>query len=165
MSINTDAKVLVIAPPDQVEKALQSGAHIAGGAELIPDIISGKLKFNRCISTPQMMPILTKVARFLGPLGLMPTVKNGTLTNDIETAIKASVNNTPFKIDRRAGIMHVRVGLLNSFNPDQVGQNIKSVFDTIVPYGKTMKKGKFIESAHLVVPSEKSIRIEPPNID
>jgi large subunit ribosomal protein L1 len=77
VSINTDAKVLVIAPPDQVEKALQSGAHIAGGAELIPDIISGKIKFNRCISTPQMMPILTKVARFLGPLGLMPTIKSG----------------------------------------------------------------------------------------
>lgn len=77
VSINTDAKVLVIAPPDQIERALQSGAHIAGGAELIPDIISGKIKFNRCISTPQMMPILTKVARFLGPLGLMPTIKSG----------------------------------------------------------------------------------------
>jgi ribosomal protein L1 len=73
------------------------------------------------------------------------------------------VSNTPFKIDRRAGIMHVRVGLLNSFNPDQLDQNIRSVFDTVSPYGKTLKKGKFIESAHLVVPSEKSIRIEPPS--
>lgn len=75
------------------------------------------------------------------------------------------MSNTPFKIDRRAGIMHVRVGLLNSFSPDQVGQNIKSVFDTVAPYGKTMKKGKFIESAHLVVPSEKAIRIEPPSTE
>jgi len=77
-SINEDTKVLVIAPPDQAEQARRAGAHIAGGSELVPEIISGKLKFNRCIATPQMMPVLTKLARFLGPLGLMPTIKNGT---------------------------------------------------------------------------------------
>lgn len=178
VSINADAKVLVIAPPDLVEKAKAAGAHIVGGAELIPDIISGKLKFNRCISTPQMMPVLTKVARFLGPLGLMPTIKNGifgqtffnylsvpsegTLTNDIDQSIKSALSNVPFKIDRRAGIMHIRVGTLDAFDSSKLEQNVHSVFDAIAPFGKTMKKGKFVESAHLCVPAEPSIRLESP---
>lgn len=67
----------MLAPPDLVESAKKAGAHIAGGSELVSDIITGKLKFNRCIATPQMMPVLTKLARYLGPLGLMPTTKNG----------------------------------------------------------------------------------------
>lgn len=76
-STNKDVKVLVIAPPDMIEQAKAAGAHTVGGAELIQDIITGKIKFNRCIATPQMMPVLTKIARYLGPLGLMPTIKNG----------------------------------------------------------------------------------------
>lgn len=77
VAMNSDAKVLVLAPPDMVEEAKQAGASIVGGSELVSDIISGKLNFNRCIATPDMMPILTKIARYLGPLGLMPTLKNG----------------------------------------------------------------------------------------
>lgn len=77
VSTYTDARILVLAPPDQIETATAAGAHIVGGAELVQDMITGRLKFNRCIATPQMMPVLTKVARFLGPLGLMPTIKNG----------------------------------------------------------------------------------------
>src|SRR5690606_29176663 len=112
VSINSDARVLVLAPPDMIDQAMKCGAHIAGGAELVQDIITGKLKFNRCIATPQMMPVLTKIARYLGPLGLMPTVKSGTLTNDIAAAVKSALNNVPFKIDRRAGLTHIRVGIL-----------------------------------------------------
>lgn len=165
-----------------IEQAKAAGAHVAGGAELIQDVITGKIKFNRCIATPQMMPVLTKVARYLGPLGLMPTIKNGnplyivfillilclgTLTNDLEQAIKASLNNEPFKIASKqngSGIMHLRVGYLDSFNPESLQKNIETVFATMAPFAKTAKKGRFIETAHLCVPAEPSIALEPPQL-
>lgn len=164
-STSSDIRVLVIAPPDLVETALKSGAHIAGGAELIQDIIAGKLKFNRCISTPAMMPVLTKAARYLGPLGLMPTIKNGTLTTDISAAIRMAVSNVPFKIDRKAGVMHVKVGKLASFNQEMLQRNVEKVFEVISPFGASLKRGKFIESAHLCVPAEKALRFSPPLAD
>lgn len=70
------------------------------------------------------------------------------------------MNNVPYKIDRTAGIMHVRVGLLAKFQPDQLQQNVETVLQTIEPFGKSMKKGKFITSAHLCVPAEPSILLE-----
>ena len=76
--IKESLKTCVFAPPELKDKAMKAGATFVGGSELIEEIISGKIKFNRCIATPDMMPVVAKLARFLGPQGLVPTIKSGT---------------------------------------------------------------------------------------
>lgn len=179
-SINSDARILVLAPPDMHEAAQKAGAAIVGGQDLVFDILAGKLDFNRCIATPDMMPVLTKIARYLGPLGLMPTLKNGTrtqpfrmplliicwifvgtLTKNLEEAINAALSNIPFKVDKKGGLMHIRVGLVSKFSASELERNIVTVLQNIQPYGKTNKGGKFIETAHISISSEPSIRVDP----
>ena len=99
--------VLVFCPPGQVDSAVQAGAKYAGGAELMNDIVDGKLKFTRCLAMPDMIPIVTKLARILGPMGMMPNVKHGTLTKDVPAAISKCLNNVPYHITKVNGVMNI----------------------------------------------------------
>lgn len=102
-----DEAVLVFCPPSQTEAAMKTGAKYAGGAELMGDIVDGKLKFTRCLATPEMIPTVTKLARILGPMGMMPNVKHGTLTTDIPGAISKCLSNVPYHICKMTGVMNI----------------------------------------------------------
>lgn len=102
-----DESILVFCPPAQVEAAKQAGARFAGGAELMGDVVEGKIRFTRCLATPEMIPTVTKLARILGPLGMMPNVKHGTLTTDIPGAISKCLNNVPYHVTKVTGVMNI----------------------------------------------------------
>lgn len=108
-----DEAVLVFCPPSQVEEAQRAGAKYAGGAELMNDIVEGKLKFTRCLATPEMIPTVTKLARILGPMGMMPNVKHGTLTTDIPGAISKCLNNIPYHVTKVTGVMNICAAKVN----------------------------------------------------
>jgi ribosomal protein L1 len=102
-----DEAILVFCPPHLIEESKAAGATFAGGAELMNDIVDGKIKFTKCIATPDMIGVVTKLARILGPMGLMPNMKHGTLTNDVKTAIAKSLDNLPYSIAKLHGTMNL----------------------------------------------------------
>jgi large subunit ribosomal protein L1 len=102
-----DEAVLVFCPSHLIEESKAAGAKFAGGAELMNDIVDGKIKFTKCVATPDMIGVVTKLARILGPLGLMPNMKHGTLTNDVNTAITKCLDNLPYFIVKQQGTMNL----------------------------------------------------------
>jgi len=148
-------------------RAKAAGASIVGGAELIPQIIEGKLEFNRCVATKNMIPVITKIARYLGPKGLMPTIKTGTisivdlfnrfslflslflfslflsllgtLTDDIENAIKSSIDKIPFRIAKN-GLMNSLIAR-TSFSNEQILENFNAIMKHLECFSSNAKKG------------------------
>lgn len=104
---------MVFAEGKQAEEARASGANIVGGPELVKEVEEGKHKFDKCISTPGMYPSVTRLARILGPKGLMPTTKKGTVTEDIAGVIKSQTAAFDVRGDKN-GVVHTSMFLLFS---------------------------------------------------
>ena len=137
-------KVAVIANDEMTKEAVANGADVAGGNEIIENISSNKFDFDILIASPDMMPKLGKVAKILGPKGLMPNPKLGTVTNDIGKAVKnAKSGQVKFKNDK-AGIVHAGVGKL-SFNEEDILENLKTFYSSIVKNKPDSVKGSFIK--------------------
>lgn len=102
-----------------------------GAEELVQHIIEGKFDYiNRCLATPDMSSSVIRLARYLGPKGLMPNLKNGTLTDDLDTAIKQSLNSAPFRIERGSGVGNIVVGRLD-MDPREIKANLLACFEKI----------------------------------
>ena len=137
-------KVAVIANDEMTKEAVANGADVAGGNEIIENISSNKFDFDILIASPDMMPKLGKVAKILGPKGLMPNPKLGTVTNDIGKAVKnAKSGQVKFKNDK-AGIVHAGVGKL-SFNEEDILENLKTFYSSIIKNKPDSVKGSFIK--------------------
>jgi large subunit ribosomal protein L1 len=111
--LNSRPSILVFASADQSKLASEAGANIVGGEELVPALIEGTLPtFNRCLATTSMLPTVMKVARILGPKGLMPNVKTGTLVDgkEIGEAVRNCLQTVPFKIEKHAGLLNMPLG-------------------------------------------------------
>ncbi|KAI8977344.1 ribosomal protein L5 domain-containing protein [Mycotypha africana] len=104
-NLKEEATILVFATGEKAKEAKAAGAQFVGGEELIEQVQAGQLKFDKCISTPEMFPAVTKIARVLGPKGLMPTVKKGTVTDDIANTVRMSKGSFDFKADKK-GVLH-----------------------------------------------------------
>jgi len=138
-----------------------AGATIAGGIELIDDIAAGntKLDFDVCVATPTMMRHLGKIARVLGPKGLMPNPKAGTVTPDLTSAIKEiAAGKFEFKTDKQ-GNVHAIFGKL-SFGADKLEANLKHFLKTIEDVKPTGSKGKYINSVFICNAMGPSIRLD-----
>ena len=136
--------VAVIASDDKQKDAKENGADQIGGKELIETISSNKISFDILIATPDMMPSLGKIAKLLGPKGLMPNPKLGTVTNDIAKAVKdAKSGQVKFK-NEKSGIIHAGIGKL-SFTEDDILQNLKTFYSSIVKSKPDTVKGSFIK--------------------
>ena len=133
-------------PEGQWEAAKVAGATYVGSSDLVPSIMDGSLQFERCIATIDQMPILAKLARILGPKGLMPNVKTGTLTTDVTTAVKAALSNTPFKIEKETALFQMPFAR-PSFSEEDTKANLKIVMDYLQAQNKTTEDGRFIEEA------------------
>jgi len=140
--------VAVLAKADKQSEAKEAGADTIGEADLIDNIASGKFNFDILIATPDMMPAVGKVAKVLGPKGLMPNPKLGTVTQDIKTAVQnAKSGQVQYKNDK-AGIVHAGFGKIN-FNDNDLLENLKTLFATISRSKPDTVKGSFIKKVSI----------------
>jgi large subunit ribosomal protein L1 len=152
-------KIAIVTSDDLIKMAIEEGADIAGSENLIEDITNEVINFDILIATPEQMPKLAKLGRILGPKGLMPSPKSGTVTKDLSSAIKEFKKG---KIEYRAdknGIVHVPVGKINFSNND-LFENLTSLYNSIEKNKPTGVKGKYFRNFYICATMSKSIEID-----
>lgn len=151
--------VAVFAPLDECKKATAAGADSAKDEEFLQDLEKGIIDFDVLISTPAYMPKLGKYARLLGPKGLMPNPKAGTVTTDIEKAVKeAKAGKVEYRVDKQS-IVHIGLGKTD-FNPKELLENATVFFDSLKSQKPTSLKGQFVKSIYLTTTMGPSIPVE-----
>jgi large subunit ribosomal protein L1 len=141
-------RVAVFADVDDAAAATKAGADIAGNEEFLAQLEKGTLNFDILIATPAMMPKLGKYARVLGPRGLMPNPKSGTVTTDVTKAVtEAKAGRVEYRVDS-TGIVHLAVGKV-SFSKDDLHKNIQAVLNSIKTNKPASVKGNYVKAAHL----------------
>jgi large subunit ribosomal protein L1 len=139
-----EVRVAVFAKGEKAEEAKKAGADIVGDADLIAKIQGGEIDFHRCIATPDMMASLGKAARILGPKGLMPNPKLGTVTEDVATAIKAvKAGQVEFRVEKN-GILQAGVGKAG-FDEKAIKENVKAFVKAIVKARPSGTKGVYVQ--------------------
>ncbi len=137
-------RVAVLAQGEKADEAKAAGADIVGAENLIDSILSGKVEFDRCIATPDMMGMAGKVARILGPKGLMPNPKLGTVTMDVAGAVKkAKAGEVQYRAEK-TGIVHAGIGKV-SFSEDAIYENAKTLIDAIIKAKPSGAKGTYMK--------------------
>ena len=141
-------RVVVLARGDKAAAALAAGADFAGAEDLADKIAAGFTDFDRCIATPDMMAVVGKLGKVLGPKGLMPNPKLGTVTPNVVDAVKAAKSGqVEFRIDK-AGIIHAGVAKA-SFTEEAIVQNIKALVDAVSKAKPSGSKGNYIKKIGL----------------
>ena len=152
-------RVAVFAPADVCKVAKAAGADIAEDEEFLKQLEKGTIDFDVLISTPQYMPKLGKFARLLGPKGLMPNPKAGTVTMDVEKAVKeAKAGKVEYRVDKQA-IVHIGVGKV-SFGADKLMENANAFFDSLKAQKPASLKGSYVKSVFVTTTMGPSIAIE-----
>ena len=149
----------IAALSEESDVALKAGATTAGGDELLQQIEKGNLDFDILIATPSFMPKLAKYARVLGPKGLMPNPKSGTVTNDIKKAItEAKAGKVEYRVDS-AGIIHLAVGKV-SFESSGLNENVMAVVNSVKANKPSSVKSNYLKSAYLTTSMGPSVRVD-----
>ena len=152
-------RVVAITSGTKVDEATAAGADFAGGDDIITKIAGGWLDFDRVIASPDMMSKLGKVARLLGPRGLMPNPKLGTVTTDVAGAVKEQKAGKVEYRTEKTGIIHVPIGK-TSFTVEQLKQNYAAVVGAIVKAKPASAKGQYIKSLTLSTTMGPGIKID-----
>ena len=138
-------KVLVIARGDKADDAVKAGADYVGAEDIVSKIQGGWLDFDVCITTPDMMGVVGRVARVLGPKGLMPNPKSGTVTMDVAKAIKdAKAGKVEYRLDKN-NIVHVIIGKV-SFGKEKLIENFNTVLEALIKAKPAAAKGQYLKS-------------------
>ena len=141
-------RVAVFAKGDKLKEAQAAGADLAGGEDLAEKIRGGEMNFDRCIATPDMMAVVGKLGKILGPKGLMPNPKLGTVTPDVTGAIKAAkAGQLEFRVEK-AGIVHAGIGKA-SFSHQQIVDNVSAFVDAIAKAKPSGVKGTYMKRVSL----------------
>ena len=141
-------RVAVLAQGAKADEAKAAGADIVGAENLVDSILSGKIDFDRCIATPDMMGLAGRVARVLGPKGLMPNPKLGTVTTDVAGAVKkAKAGEVQYRVEKN-GIVHAGIGKA-SFSEEQIYDNAKTFIDAILKAKPQSLKGNYLKKISL----------------
>ena len=141
-------RVAVFARGAKADEAKAAGADIVGAEDLMETIQSGKIEFDRCIATPDLMPLVGRLGKILGPRNLMPNPKVGTVTMDVKTAVEAAKGGeVQFKVEK-AGVIHAGVGKV-SFDADKLAQNIRAFVDAVSRAKPSGAKGAYLKKVSL----------------
>jgi large subunit ribosomal protein L1 len=151
--------VLVIAQGDKVKEAEEAGADIVGGEDVVTRIKGGWTDFDAVIATPDMMRLVGALGKILGPRGLMPNPKTGTVTFDVANAVKETkAGKVEYRVDK-TGVIHVGVGKV-SFEADKLRDNAKSLLDAIVKAKPATAKGKYVKKVNLAATMSPGVLLE-----
>lgn len=157
-------RVLVFAKGDKVAEAEAAGADYVGADDLVEKINGGWLEFDTVVATPDMMGQVGRLGRVLGPRGLMPNPKVGTVTFDVHKAVsEAKAGKVEFRVEK-AGIVHAPVGKC-SFDPDKLAANAKALIDTLQRLKPAAAKGIYMKSITLSSTMGPGVRIDPMSVD
>lgn len=159
-----EVKVLVFAKGEKEKEAREAGADYVGGEELVEKIQKeGWLDFDKAVATPDMMKVVSRLGKILGPRGLMPSAKVGTVTFDVAKAVKElKGGRVEYKVDK-AGNVHVPVGKV-SFGPDKLLENIMTVIDSLVRAKPAASKGTYLKGIALSTTMSPGIKVDPNSV-
>lgn len=157
--LGKDVKVLVFAKGEKEKEARDAGADFVGGDDLIEKIKEGWLGFDRAVATPDMMGSVGKIGKLLGPRGLMPNVKTGTVTFDLERAVKElKAGKIDFRVER-AGIVHAPIGKV-SFGVEKIVENATAFLDRILRLKPTSSKGTYLKGIAITTTMGPGIKVD-----
>ena len=153
-------RVAVFARGAKADEAKAAGADIVGAEELVETVQKGEINFDRCIATPDMMGLVGRLGKVLGPSGLMPNPRVGTVTMDVTAAVAASKGGSvEFRVEK-AGIVHAAVGKA-SFSAEKLSENIKAFVDSVAKAKPAGAKGTYIQRVALSSTMGPGVKIEP----
>jgi large subunit ribosomal protein L1 len=156
-------RVAVFARGAKADEARAAGADVVGAEDLVERVNSGNIDFDRCIATPDLMPMVGRLGKVLGPRGLMPNPKVGTVTMDVTGAVKASKGGAvEFRVEK-AGIVHAGVGKA-SFSADKLVENIRAFADAVQKAKPQGAKGQFINRIAISSTMGPGVKIEPASV-
>lgn len=156
-------RVAVFARGDKAEEAKKAGADIVGAEDLVEIVNSGKIEFDRCIATPDMMPLVGRLGKVLGPRGLMPNPKVGTVTVDVAGAVTASKGGAvEFRVEK-AGIIHAGIGKV-SFDSEKLEENIKAFADAVLKAKPTAAKGEYLKRVSISSTMGVGVKVDPATV-
>jgi large subunit ribosomal protein L1 len=158
-------RVLVFAKGEKEKEATNAGADFVGGEELAKKIQDeGWLEFDRVIATPDMMSVVGRLGKVLGPRGIMPNPKLGTVTMDVATAVsEQKAGKVEYRVDK-AGIIHVAIGK-KSFDKEKLFQNASALIDVVVKAKPAASKGIYVKKISLTTTMGPGIRIDPASVN
>ncbi len=152
--------VLVFAKGDKIKEAEEAGADFVGGPEMVTKIQEGWFGFDVAIATPDMMGVVGKIGRLLGPKGLMPNPKTGTVTMDVAKAIaEVKAGKIEYRVDK-TGIIHAPIGKA-SFDVEKLEENFKTLADIIVKAKPAAQKGQYVKSVSVSSTMGPGVKINP----
>ncbi|HLM58947.1 MAG TPA: 50S ribosomal protein L1 [Pyrinomonadaceae bacterium] len=141
-------RVLVITQGEKVREAEEAGADFVGGEDVVDRIKGGWLDFDAVIATPDMMRFVGQLGKVLGPRGLMPNPKTGTVTPDVTTAVRETkAGKVEYRVDK-TGVIHVGIGKV-SFEPEKLRDNAQTLLDAVVKAKPSTAKGKYVKKVNL----------------
>ena len=152
-------RVAVFARGDNAEKAKAAGAELVGAEDLMETIQKGEMNFDRCIATPDMMAVVGRLGKVLGPRGLMPNPKLGTVTQDVEAAVKAAKGGQVEYRVEKTGIIHCGVGKI-SFDEKAIAENVRALVGAVVKAKPAGVKGTYFKSMALTSTMGPGLKID-----
>ena len=158
-----DIKVAVFARDAKAKEAQDAGADIVGSEDLAENVKSGKFEFDRVISTPDMMALVGQLGKILGPRGLMPNPKLGTVTDNVADAVKSIKGGSVEYRVEKAGIIHAGIGKAD-FTEEAIKSNVKAIVEAIQNAKPTGAKGTYIKNISLTSTMGVGVRIDPNSI-
>src|SRR5215468_9446460 len=156
-------RVAVFARGAKADEAKAAGADVVGAEDLVEKVNAGQIDFDRCIATPDLMPLVGRLGKVLGPRGLMPNPKVGTVTMDVASAVKgAKGGSVEFRVEK-AGIVHAGVGKA-SFSTDKLVENVKAFADAVAKAKPSGAKGTFVHRIAISSTMGPGVKVEPSSI-
>jgi large subunit ribosomal protein L1 len=153
----------VFAKGAKAEEAKKAGADVVGAEDLVEQVQKGVIDFDRCIATPDMMPLVGRLGKVLGPRGLMPNPKVGTVTTDIAPAVRAAKGGAvEFRVEK-AGLIHAGIGKA-SFSEQALVENIRAFADAVMKAKPSGAKGTFLKRVAVTSTMGPGVKIEPASL-